>query len=159
MRTTVGNPHCPYQCVEKEVADDTTCAGEWVRYAPNRVLINTKEGMHGKTWTGSSPSKGITGAKELCGLSSDVYGHGAPVTKGHSYKVLSARAPNTLTMQDKTQHSRRRHVISQAFSESSLRKFEPVIQSRIDRFFQVLRGRDLPAGQWSEPSDMAKRCG
>ena len=88
-----------------------------------------------------------------------VYGHGAPVTKGHSYKVLSARAPNTLTMQDKLQHSRRRRVLSQAFSESSLRKFQPVIQARIDRFLQVIRGgADLQAGQWSEPSNMAHRC-
>ncbi|KAL6859823.1 hypothetical protein ACO1O0_003847 [Amphichorda felina] len=87
-----------------------------------------------------------------------VYGHGAPVTKGHSYKVLSARAPNTLTMQDKLQHSRRRRVLSQAFSESSLRKFQPVIQTRIDRFLQVVRGGvDLQAGQWSEPSNMAHR--
>ncbi|KAJ4156281.1 hypothetical protein NW754_007905 [Fusarium falciforme] len=87
----------------------------------------------------------------------DVYGHGAPVTKGHSYKVLSARAPNTLTMQDKVQHSRRRRVLSQAFSESSLRKFEPVMQARIDRFLRVVRGADLQAGQWSEPSNMAHR--
>lgn len=88
----------------------------------------------------------------------DVYGHGAPVTKGHSYKVLAARAPNTLTMQDKLQHSRRRRVLSQAFSESSLRKFEPVMQARIDRFLRAVRGADLQAGQWSEPSNMAHRC-
>ncbi|GAB0146111.1 hypothetical protein EsHS_00006522 [Epichloe bromicola] len=107
--------------------------GIWVRYAPNRVLINTADGLR------------------------DVYGHGAPVTKGHSYKVLSARAPNTLTMQDKLQHSRRRRVLSQAFSEISLRKFEPVMQARIDSLLRVVRGADLQAGQWSEQSNMAHR--
>ncbi|KAL6365600.1 hypothetical protein LRP88_01600 [Fusarium phalaenopsidis] len=96
-------------------------------------------------------------AEEMVKSPTDVYGHGAPVTKGHSYKVLSARAPNTLTMQDKVQHSRRRRVLSQAFSESSLRKFEPVMQARIDRFLRVVRGPDLQAGQWSEPSNMAHR--
>ncbi|ETS84641.1 hypothetical protein PFICI_02666 [Pestalotiopsis fici W106-1] len=93
--------------------------GDRVRYAPNRVLFNTTQGLR------------------------DIYGHGAHVKKFDGYKVLSSQAANTLTLSDKAQHARRRRVISQAFSESSLRLFEPDMIARIDRFCQFVGG---PAG-------------
>ncbi|ORY69073.1 putative cytochrome P450 [Pseudomassariella vexata] len=108
--------------------------GDRVRYAPNRVLINSPEALR------------------------DIYGHGAHVRKFDGYMVLSSQAVNTLTMSDKAQHARRRRVISQAFSESSLRLFEPTIISRIDRFCQVIRGHASSEGKWTEPQDMAHGC-
>ncbi|KAF5856985.1 hypothetical protein ETB97_006441 [Aspergillus alliaceus] len=109
--------------------------GDHVRYAPNRVLINTTAALR------------------------DIYGHGAHVRKYGGYQVLSSKAANTLTMSDKVQHAHRRRIISQAFSENSLRKLEPAIQARINRFCHLLR-RQIPqqsqlADEWTPPFDMA----
>ncbi|KAI8630111.1 cytochrome P450 [Xylariaceae sp. FL1651] len=105
--------------------------GDRVRYGPNRVLINTPKALH------------------------DIYGHSAHVKKYTGYEVLASQAPNTLTLSDKTQHGQRRRVISQAFSESSMRLFEPTLLSRIDRFCQILRNYSEDAMEWSKPLDMA----
>jgi cytochrome P450 len=72
--------------------------------------------------------------------------------------VLASKAPNTLTLSDKAQHSRRRRVISQAFSENSMRRFEPILVSKIDRFCQLLRARQADADQWTSPLNMARQC-
>ncbi|PYH31308.1 cytochrome P450 [Aspergillus neoniger CBS 115656] len=86
--------------------------GDHVRYAPNRLLINT------------------------AGAVQDIYGHRAPVKKYVNYRVLAQQAPNTLTMQDKIQHSRRRRVLSQGFSARSLESWQPRIVSQPDRLSQ-----------------------
>lgn len=92
----------------------------------------------------------------------DIYGHGSHVRKYAGYQALSSQAANTLTMSDKMQHAHRRRIISQAFSENSLRKLEPAIQSRVARFCSVIRSqasRDLDsAEQWMGPLDMASSC-
>ncbi|KAJ6441493.1 carboxylesterase [Purpureocillium lavendulum] len=111
--------------------------GDHLRYAPNRLLINT------------------------AGALRDTYGHHGKVIKFKNYEVLSKQAANLLTLRDKAQHGRRRRVISQAFSESSLRLFEPKIQSRVARLCDLLRrGADgsslsLKPGEWSGPVDMS----
>ncbi|GFN13539.1 cytochrome P450 [Aspergillus tubingensis] len=87
--------------------------GDHVRYAPNRLLINT------------------------AGAVQDIYGHRAPVKKYVNYRVLAQQAPNTLTMQDKIQHSRRRRVLSQGFSARSLESWQPRIVSQLDRLSQL----------------------
>lgn len=63
-----------------------------------------------------------------------------------------------LTMSDKTQHARRRRVISQAFSEGSMRKFEPILVAKLDRFCQLLRACQEDSDQWTSPLNMASRC-
>ena len=84
--------------------------------------------------------------------------------KFKNYEVLSRQAANLLTLRDKTQHGRRRRVISQAFSESTLRLFEPKILSKVDRFCEILRLRQdgsqisAEAGDWTEPIDMGHAC-
>ncbi|KYK57384.1 cytochrome P450 [Drechmeria coniospora] len=111
--------------------------GNRVRYAPNRLIINTDGALR------------------------DIYGHHSNVVKFRNYEVLSKQAANLLTLRDKTQHGRRRRVISQAFSENSLRIFEPKILSRVDRFCDLMRrgnepSKDrVPAGHWTGPIDMA----
>ncbi|KAI0551333.1 cytochrome P450 [Xylaria curta] len=107
--------------------------GQRVRYAPNRLVINTSKALH------------------------DIYGHSAKVTKFKGYHFLASQAPNTLTLSDKAQHAPRRRVISQAFSENSLRLFEPAQLSRINRFCQVLRSHRQPAAEWTVPLDMAQQ--
>ncbi|KAI0421807.1 cytochrome P450 [Xylaria grammica] len=107
--------------------------GDRVRYGPNRILLNNAETVH------------------------DIYGHSASVKKFEGYKVLSLKAPNTLTLSDKAQHARRRRVISQAFSESSMRMFEPILLSKIDRFCRTLRAQQGNDGKWTGPLDVARQ--
>ncbi|KAH8768416.1 cytochrome P450 [Diaporthe sp. PMI_573] len=80
--------------------------------------------------------------------------------------MLAQQAPNLLTLRDKTLHGRRRRVVSQAFSDNTLRSFE----SQIIRAIQALNATltktpdekndgDPPASQrdgWSAPKDMAR---
>ncbi|KAH8165547.1 hypothetical protein CIB48_g2708 [Xylaria polymorpha] len=105
--------------------------GDRVRYGPNRILINNAEAVQ------------------------DIYGRSAPVRKFEGYNVLASQAPNTLTFSDKAQHTRRRRVISQAFSENSMRMFEPIIVSKIDRFCRTLRTHRDDNEEWTSPLDMA----
>ncbi|OJJ54298.1 hypothetical protein ASPSYDRAFT_61587 [Aspergillus sydowii CBS 593.65] len=105
--------------------------GNTVRYAPNRLLINTAGGVH------------------------DIYGHGAKVKKYKNYKVLAQQAPNTLTLRDKVQHGRRRRVLSQAFSKEGLKTLEPSILAQLDCFVELLRSQVGPGCKWSAPVDMA----
>ncbi|KAK8042342.1 cytochrome P450 [Apiospora phragmitis] len=93
-----------------------------------------------------------------------IYGHQAKVAKFKNYEVLSRQAANTLTLRDKAQHSRRRRVVSQAFSENSLPLFEPKILARIDTFCEMLRTKPREAFQdktmehshaWTGPIDMS----
>lgn len=94
----------------------------------------------------------------------DIYGHHGKVIKFKNYEVLSRQAANLLTIRDKTVHGKRRRVLSQAFSENSLRLFEPKIQIKIDRLVQILRQEpgnpnlEIPEGQWTSAIDMADSC-
>ncbi|KAL7896740.1 cytochrome P450 [Trichoderma sp. SZMC 28014] len=106
--------------------------GEYLRYAPNRLLINNVNALY------------------------DVYGHGAKVKKYKNYRVLASQAPNTLTLSNKVQHARRRRVVAQAFSETSLRRFEPKVQSVLERFCQHLRSAANESTGWTSPRDISK---
>jgi cytochrome P450 len=55
------------------------------------------------------------------------------------------------------QHGSRRRVLSQAFSESSLRLFEPKVRAKLDRFVSIIRSEQYDGG-WSVPVDMAAAC-
>lgn len=107
--------------------------GAHVRYGPNRVMINTAGGLR------------------------DMYGHGAQVRKSPAYLALSQAAANTLTIADKAQHAYRRRILSQAFSESSMRRLEPLIQERIKALCTVIRGQvSESVDGWSSPIDMGR---
>lgn len=96
----------------------------------------------------------------------DIYGRKSQTIKFKNYEILSRQAANLLTLRDKTLHAKRRRVVSQAFSGTNLREFEPAILSKIDRFCNSLRrvesdssatGRMEKAG-WSGTMDMAQKC-
>lgn len=135
-----------------------------MRYAPNRVIFNTAGAIRGMSANSLEVFTGVWNSVTY--FHTDIYGHQAKVTKFKNYEVLSRQAANTLTLRDKGQHARRRRVVSQAFSESSLRLFEPKIISRIDRFCDILRERsrnpeaetNVKSGGWSEPMDMSHEC-
>ncbi|KAI0405763.1 cytochrome P450 [Xylaria palmicola] len=104
--------------------------GDRVRYGPNRVLINNAVAVH------------------------DIYGRSAPVKKSEGYRVLATQAPNTLTLSDKAKHAHRRRVVSQAFSERSMRMFEPILASKIDRLCRIIRDNLNNSTNWTGPLNM-----
>ncbi|KAL5119058.1 hypothetical protein ACEQ8H_002982 [Pleosporales sp. CAS-2024a] len=84
--------------------------GDKVRYAPNRLNINT-----------------VTGLK-------NIYRDGKPYLKSKLYSAMVHQATNTLTVRDRKDHGRRRRVIQQGLSDSTLRAFEPHMYEIINRF-------------------------
>ncbi|KAB8079280.1 cytochrome P450 [Aspergillus leporis] len=108
--------------------------GNYVRYAPNRVLFNTN-----------------TGLKEI-------YAFSKSFQKSNAYGAMVHRAPNTLTLIDKKQHGRKRRIIGQGFGDTALRGFEGTIMGHVRKFCDAL-AKDLPdgkSGKWSSPQNMGK---
>jgi cytochrome P450 len=78
------------------------------------------------------------------------------------------RAPNTLTLIDKRAHGRKRRIISQGFSDSALRAYEPIIMNHVEKLCAQLAnsgntlGRDVKSipeeAKWCPPQNMAKWC-
>ena len=108
-------------------------AGKYVRYAPDRVLFNSAQAV------------------------SDIYSHKANTIKSKTYLMLAQQAANSLTMRDKALHGKRRRVVSQAFSDATMRTFEPRIIEKIERLSGVIN-KSLGDGEWSETNDMGRYC-
>ncbi|KAH6714875.1 cytochrome P450, partial [Leptodontidium sp. MPI-SDFR-AT-0119] len=109
----------------------------YVRYAPDRLLFNTAGGLQ------------------------DIYGHRTKVQKSKVYNAIVHRAPNTLTLLDRKQHSRRRRVISQAFSDSHIASVEPAILKQIWKFVDIISnhtGGSPEKEGWSHPINISKWC-
>ncbi|OGE55733.1 hypothetical protein PENARI_c004G05578 [Penicillium arizonense] len=108
--------------------------GDFVRYAPNGLLVNTVKGLH------------------------DVYGHGKNFQKSQKYAAMVHRAPNTLTVIDKKKHGKKRRVISQAFSDNTLKSYESVILEQVQHLCNALRkgsdGQPVPIHSWSPAKDI-----
>ncbi|OQE11748.1 hypothetical protein PENVUL_c002G08830 [Penicillium vulpinum] len=109
--------------------------GDFVRYGPNSLLANTNKGLH------------------------DIYSHGKNFQKSQRYAAMVHRAPNTLTVIDKKKHGKKRRVISQAFSDNTLKSYEGVILEQVQHLCNALRkgtdGKPVPVGSWSPPKDTA----
>ncbi|OOF94194.1 hypothetical protein ASPCADRAFT_208737 [Aspergillus carbonarius ITEM 5010] len=103
--------------------------GDFVRYAPNQLLINTSIGLH------------------------DIYGFGRNTQKSKLYSAMVHRAPNTLTLIDKKAHGRKRRIISQGLSDAALRRYQPAILKHINELCTVLVGSK--PGDWSVPRNVA----
>lgn len=89
----------------------------------------------------------------------DIYGHGKNFQKSQKYAAMVHRAPNTLTVIDKKKHGKKRRVISQAFSDNTLKSYEGVILEQVQNLCDALRegsdGKPVPVGSWSPPKDTA----
>ncbi|KAF4634033.1 hypothetical protein G7Y89_g4073 [Cudoniella acicularis] len=69
------------------------------------------------------------------------------------------RAANILTLRDKVQHGVRRRILSQGFSDSALRGFEPAILTQIEKFTnKISPGGDKGNGKWSIAWNMSREC-
>ncbi|OAP60083.1 hypothetical protein AYL99_05085 [Fonsecaea erecta] len=114
--------------------------GDFVRYGPDRLVVNSANGYH------------------------DIYDHGKNIAKSNAYTALVRRAnsPSVLTASDKRVHGRKRRVISQGFSEAAIRGYEPVIKDHVSILCRRLLANDgqhpVPQapGAWSLPLDMSK---
>ncbi|EEP79614.1 conserved hypothetical protein [Uncinocarpus reesii 1704] len=111
-------------------------AGDFVRYGPNSLLVNTAKGLH------------------------DIYSHGKNFKKAQRYGAMVHRAPNTLTVIDKNKHGKKRRIISQGFSDAALKTHEPVILKQVQQLKTQLSlddaGRQVPSGLWTLPKNMAR---
>ncbi|KAH3907055.1 hypothetical protein HBI56_114470 [Parastagonospora nodorum] len=102
--------------------------GDKVRYAPNRLNINTVMGLK------------------------NIYKDGKPYLKSKNYAAMVHQATNTLTVRDRKDHGRRRRVIQQGLSDSTLRAFEPYMYEIINRFCDRMI-------QTVEEEHQARECG
>ncbi|KAH7109592.1 putative cytochrome P450 [Dendryphion nanum] len=85
----------------------------------------------------------------------DIYGMRSNLKKLTTYNVLVYKALNTLTLQDKTEHARRRRVMSQGFSDAALRVFVPRILANVEKMCMLLE-KDMDSHQkWTKSRDMA----
>ncbi|EED20867.1 cytochrome P450, putative [Talaromyces stipitatus ATCC 10500] len=106
--------------------------GNYVRYSPNALLLNTSTGLH------------------------DVYGYKSNTQKSQLYNAMVHRAPNTLTLINKKAHGRKRRIISQGLSDAALRRYQPAILKHVNELCSVLVGSDVK--QWSIAHNMAHFC-
>ncbi|EXJ85585.1 hypothetical protein A1O1_05950 [Capronia coronata CBS 617.96] len=108
--------------------------GPHVRYAPNRLNIDNTNALK------------------------DIYMGSKNFQKSPNYRVLRHGAANTLTMINRTEHARRRRIISQGLSDAALRSHEPTIMAHIKKCFDCLTAtdeRDLGLEQPMSPMSQA----
>lgn len=72
----------------------------------------------------------------------DINSHKANTIKSKAYQALVHSAPNTLTIRDKSDHSRRRRILSLAFSEAKIQSYENILLRHINNFCSVLGAHD-----------------
>lgn len=130
-------------------AHNPSLIGPVVRYGPNRLLVNSSDGLHGMR-EGQPASRNVTNFL-------DIYGHCKNVRKSKAYlpMVPEEGAWCTLTCIDKSMHRCKRRLITQGLSDDALKAFEPSLLSHLDIFCRKLGG-DLfqHNGTWTEPRNM-----
>jgi len=87
----------------------------------------------------------------------EIYGNRNNVIKSKVYGTLAHRTENTLTLRDKTEHSKRRRIMSAGFSDAALRLLEPKILAQVEAFVKCLTA-DTYSTSWSEQRGMAAWC-
>ncbi|KAK6208581.1 cytochrome P450 3A31 [Colletotrichum tabaci] len=112
--------------------------GDYVRYGPNQLTVNTAAGLR------------------------DIYGTGAATKfiKADAYTPLIHRAPNTLTIRGGKDHARRRRIMAQGVSEKAQRGYEHRIAGHIDKLCAAAFSDDGGGDDGGRPKtlDMAKWC-
>ncbi|KAJ5923362.1 Cytochrome P450 [Penicillium verhagenii] len=67
-----------------------------------------------------------------------VYGHGNGFLKDHYYEAFIARTPGMFNVRDRAEHTRKRKIISHAFSPKSVAAFEPHMAANLQRWVNQL---------------------
>lgn len=109
-----------------------TIIGPTFRHRPDGIIINTPTGLRA------------------------IYETKANVKKGRYYEVYPRKTGenNTLNVIDKAKHTRKRRILSPAFSDKAIRSAEDFIIQNADRWCEILvQGTH---GDWSKPINMAE---
>ena len=109
--------------------------GKFVRYAPNRLLIDSTQGLR------------------------DTYGYGKPLRKAQSYTpmVQGADGFSTPTCIDKKMHRSMRDNLSRGLANDKVLALESKIHEKIDKFIALLVSQSEDCSQhgcWSEPRNV-----
>ncbi|KAJ5595002.1 Cytochrome P450 [Penicillium hispanicum] len=67
-----------------------------------------------------------------------VYGHGNGFLKDHYYEAFIAKTPGMFNVRDRAEHTRKRKIISHAFSPRSVAEFEPHMAANLQRWVTQL---------------------
>lgn len=119
--------------------------GPIVRFGPNRISVNTAEGL------------------------AKVYGIKANTQKSAYYNVFSDvfHGDSSLTTIDHEMHAKKKRVISSALSDSSVRAMEELVLKNVRKFTECLITPDKGAAvvastttnNWSSPKNMTQWAG
>ncbi|KAL6899905.1 cytochrome P450 [Trichoderma evansii] len=104
-----------------------------------------------------------------CHQKYDIYSHGKNMQKSLAYLVMVHNTPSTFTLIDKKEHAWKKRILSQKFSDSAIRSYEPKVLELVDRFCDVLCPKPSEdeddesentetKSVWSEPFNMATWC-
>ncbi|KAI1774666.1 cytochrome P450 [Hypoxylon cercidicola] len=129
----ISDTYSTYHSVRKSLHLATRQAhlqyGPVIRLGPNNLVFNTVEALH------------------------DIYDNDR-VDKARTYLVsLFTPYPNIFNVIDKDKHRIKRKLIGRLISESSMRKFEPIMLEQVDIFVQQL----LAMSRGSAPINMSDR--
>ena len=132
-----------------------TSSGSVVRYTPNRLVFNTAEAVRGDTLF---PTHFTLSTEALA----DIYGQGRNTQKSSGYAPhpYFPAVFNTHNCIDKEIHGRKRRIVSQGFSATTIKSSEPMIIHHVQTLCNALM-KSIPArhgqseSEWSPPQDMA----
>ncbi|KAK8121820.1 hypothetical protein PG984_010490 [Apiospora sp. TS-2023a] len=122
--------------------------GDFVRYGPNQLYVNTAKGLR------------------------DIYG---PTTsnkflKSSHYEVMTHQTANTFTHRGGKEHLRRRRIMAQAVSTKAQLEYEPRLAAHIQKFCNIVlppsvsgqeeegNEKDKSSPAWGQPMNVAKWC-
>jgi cytochrome P450 len=117
--------------------------GDFVRYGPNKLLVNTARGVQ------------------------DIYGHKNNVKKAQYYSPFhKGLVPSALSAYDKDDHAPRRKILNPSFSETALKQYDATITKHADIFIDKVAENDGSSGSrsmtsnsaWTVERDMAHWC-
>ncbi|TLD04773.1 uncharacterized protein PgNI_09075 [Pyricularia grisea] len=130
--------------------------GPVVRYAPNRILVNTKAGLRFL----------------ITALVAAIYGHGSNTRKSKAYLRISL-VPGvhaTLGTIDDWEHGKLRRILNQSLSEGQIRGMDNELSAAARLFAERLGARSDPFGGsnptpamgedqgWTAPKNLAHWC-
>lgn len=87
----------------------------------------------------------------------DIYGHGSPCLKDDVYKLITGDHPHILNVIDKDDHSRKRRMLSNAFSTRNLEQWEFKISDKVEKMvlqFDQRCTHPLSDGSEVRPDDL-----
>ncbi|CEJ57899.1 hypothetical protein PMG11_06576 [Penicillium brasilianum] len=109
--------------------------GDYVRYAPNRLLVNTTDGLK------------------------EIYGSAKQIQKSPDYHTMTMRVASTFTETDKKAHERKRRIVSHGFSDMALRAYEPRIMDNVDKLINRMLSNETGSDGWTESINMGDYFG